>query len=506
MGRAVVRCVQSLLLAGAAFLGATAACAFDKSPVPSEATRQEALELVKEIFGKERENAKTSEQKQALATKLLESTNESTDDTNRYMLLEVAREVAAEAGDVQLAFRAIDATADRYDVDAYKLRGAALSAAAESATLREHRSAIASLSLQLIDQAVEKDDFVAAKYLGGIAGDAARKAREYALAKQILERNKEVEEMAQAYADVQDALATLNSSPVDPDANLAVGKYNCFIKGNWDRGLPMLALGSEEKLKRLGLNELQDMPDTEGQMALGDGWWDLASANDGVAREQLESRAGYWYQRVLPYLTGLAEERVAKRLEELTSSDLDLAGGPDDESPSRLAGTIVGHFQIGMIQSKTKQRKVAYWEFREDHTIWEKEQRIAEWSATDTRVRLIFSDKALGEATIRPRRRGVFLGQWVPANGDVWACEFQKVFVVSVWEYHWGSNSNTRKLWSNGRQQTPDSRSTWERKGSKIIFRFPSGAVDTCTFAPDGRSFKGRNQHGLSIWGRLISE
>lgn len=504
MGLVLVRRMLPSLLIGAASLGATAALACEKSPIPPEAARRQALELIKDLFGNEWENAKTFEQKRALATKLLESTDESTDDANRYVLLEVAQDVAAEAGDAELAFRVIDTTADRYDVDAFRLRGAVLSTAAKSATSREHRSAVARLSLQLIDQAVEEDDFVAAKYLGALAVDAARKARDYPLAKKILERNAEVEEMARAFAEIQDALATLESSPVDPGANLAVGKYCCFFKGNWDRGLPMLALGNDERLKRLGLNELQDMPDTEGQVVLGDEWWDLASASDGVAKERLESRAAYWYRKVLPHLTGLAEEKVAKRLQELASSTT--ADSAEGESPSQLAGAVVGHFQIGMMHSKTKQRKIAYWEFREDHSVWEKEQRIAEWTATDTRVRLVFSDKASGEATIRPRRRGVFLGQWLPANGDVWACEFQKIFVVGVWEYHWGRNSNTRKLWSNGSQQTPDSRSTWERKGSKMIFRYPSGAVDTCTLAPDGKSFKGRNQRGLSIWGRLISE
>lgn len=199
------------------------------------------------------------------------------------------------------------------------------------------------------------------------------------------------------------------------------------------------------------------------QAALGDAWWDLASANDDAAKQQLEARAAHWYRQALPHLTGLAAEKVAKRLEEPASSAS--VGTPDRESPSPLAGTIVGHFQIGMLKTRTKQRKVAFWEFREDHSVWEKERRIAEWTATDSRVRLAFSDKTLGEATIRLRRRGVFLGQWIPANGDVWACEFQKVFVVSVWEYHWGNESNTRKL-----------------------------------------SFKGRNQYGLSIWGRLISQ
>ena len=36
-----------------------------------------------------------------------------------------------------------------------------------------------------------------------------------------------------------------------PPANLTVGKYYCFQKGDWEKGLPMLALGQDETLKAL---------------------------------------------------------------------------------------------------------------------------------------------------------------------------------------------------------------------------------------------------------------
>jgi len=295
----------------------------DRSAVPSEAVQQQSLDLIKEVYGEEWEAAKSSAQRQSLATKLLNKAQESSDAANRYVLYKLARDIAAQSGDADLAFKAIDAMAARYEVDAYKLKGAALSQAAKSAVLQKHRSTIAKLSLELIDQAVEKDDFIAATYLGGLAIDVARKAREYALVKQIVARNEEVEDVAKAFADIQGALAKLKDDPVAPDANLAVGKYHCLLKGDWDRGLPMLVLSSDKELKKLAVKELGDVSATDEQVALGDGWWDLTLASEGVAKKQLERRAAYWYRKALPGLTGLVKDKTANRLSDLAAEPVD---------------------------------------------------------------------------------------------------------------------------------------------------------------------------------------
>jgi len=299
----------TVTLAAAASSGAQG-----KSPIPSDEAQAKALELIKEVYGQEWENAKSSAQKQALATKLLQKAGESTDDTNRYVLLKVARDVAAQAGDTDLAFRAIDAMADSYEVDTYKLKGAAVSQAARAASSSAQSVAVARHSLAMIDEAVEKDDFVAAKYLGNLALDAARKGRDGQLVKSVVARNKEAEEIAEAYAKVADALVTLKKIPDDPEANLAVGKYHCFVRGDWDRGLPKLALGSDELLKKLAMKELEEVSGSAEQLALGDGWWDLAGKADAVARQQLQGRAAYWYREAMPGLSGLVKDKVANRL------------------------------------------------------------------------------------------------------------------------------------------------------------------------------------------------
>jgi len=311
------RVLHQVLIVVVVVFAATSTLGQDKTSVPSDEAQAEALELIKEVYGQEWEMAETPKQKQALATKLLKAAGESADPTNGYALLKVARDVATQAGDADLAFRAIDAMASRYDVDTYKLKGTALSRAAKSARSQKHSSAIAERALALIDQAVEKDDFVAAEYLGSLALDAARKGRDGQLVKRIVARNKEIEGIAKAYEGINDALLRLKENPVDPDANLAVGRYYCFFKRRWDRGLPMLALGGDEQLKKLAMKELGDVPAADEQVALGDGWWDSASSNEEAVQKQIKERAVFWYRHALPGLSPLVKAKVEKRLKEM---------------------------------------------------------------------------------------------------------------------------------------------------------------------------------------------
>ena len=167
---------------------------------------------------------------------------------------------------------------------------------------------------------------------------------------------------------------------------------------------------------------------------------------------------------------------------------------------------MLGHYQVAQVQKKLKQQKTSYWEFRADNSVWASKSQLATWKAEESKIRVTFSDAAAGEAILRSKRHDCWFGTHTRANGEIWPCELQKLSVVAVCEYHWGKDSNTRRLWSNGRQYTPDNPNTWERKGTKIIFRYTSGFVDTCTLSPDGTSFDGRNQRGTHIWGRLAPE
>jgi hypothetical protein len=61
----------------------------------------------------------------------------------------------------------------------------------------------------------------------------------------------EVQRLAGQWKQFAEALATLKTSPEDPEANLKAGRWYCVNKANWDRALPDLAKSSDERLQRV---------------------------------------------------------------------------------------------------------------------------------------------------------------------------------------------------------------------------------------------------------------
>ena len=57
------------------------------------------------------------------------------------------------------------------------------------------------------------------------------------------------------FEKVKASLEKLKSSPDDPDANLAAGRFYCLTRGDFARGLPMLAKGSDPALKAAIIDE-----------------------------------------------------------------------------------------------------------------------------------------------------------------------------------------------------------------------------------------------------------
>ena len=149
--------------------------------------------------------------------------------------------------------------ASKYQIDGIQIKAEILENAAKEAHLTpEQKAAIVEASLTVIDEVVGEDNFDVATKLSKQAIALVRLSKNRDLRYTILLKNKEVETMAKAYDDAKEAIATLDTKANDPEANLIVGKYECFTKSDWDKGLPMLAKGSNEELKALAEEDIAD--------------------------------------------------------------------------------------------------------------------------------------------------------------------------------------------------------------------------------------------------------
>ena len=104
----------------------------------------------------------------------------------------------------------------------------------------------------------------------------------------------------QENAAVIAARTRLQADPSDADANLVVGRFLCFDKGDWTAGVPMLAKGSDAALAKLAAEDasVSDVPIT--RIVLGHDWWDYAATVQGAARVRCQERAAFWYLTSLP--------------------------------------------------------------------------------------------------------------------------------------------------------------------------------------------------------------
>ncbi len=234
------------------------------------------------------------------------------------MLLRFAKEAAVLAGDAETALEAVDRIIQTYEVDPVKMKLECLEAVAEAAKSSSQRAALAEQAFPLIDEAAADDNFEAAAKLADLARQSALRARDFSLAKEVAARMKEVEELEAAYGQYQKAMERLKGNPTDPEANLAAGRYLCVVKRDWDRGVPMLALGSDPGLKAIATQELKGATSPEAQVALGDSWWDLADTKEGEEKTVLLLRAGYWYRQAEPHVaSALVKAKLERQLAEI---------------------------------------------------------------------------------------------------------------------------------------------------------------------------------------------
>jgi formylglycine-generating enzyme required for sulfatase activity len=177
---------------------------------------------------------------------------------------------------------------------------------------------VADLAGSLARTAAANDEYEGAFRLLEIGMAAARQAKDYSAAWSLMSRKKDLEALQAAYVQYKQAAAVLKKSPGDPDANLAVGRYLCVKKLNWEKGLPMLALGSDPALKSLAERETKGVDSPDARAALGDAWWDSAQTKEGPEKDAFLLRARAWYRQALSGgVSGLLGARLEERLKEI---------------------------------------------------------------------------------------------------------------------------------------------------------------------------------------------
>jgi hypothetical protein len=234
-----------------------------------------------------------------LAKLLNQSAQEADMAGQQFVALSEARDAFARAGDLINAERICGLLANKFTVSISTARLQMFKAAADAQTDRE---VYFSMLTKAVDVALIDDDFAPAAELIETGKNAAETMHfvPWDAASQI--RQKRLDAQLKAFPLVKPALAALQKDPADPQSNVILGEYTCFIKNDWRSGLTMLARGDDLPLKQLAQMDLQDPEDTDPQIAIADGWLAMAAHLPNFALA-VECRAYDWNVRALPFAT-----------------------------------------------------------------------------------------------------------------------------------------------------------------------------------------------------------
>jgi hypothetical protein len=289
-----------------------------RSPIPDLVKQRDAEKQIKELF-KDQYAKKTPADRDELVRLLLEMAGKSQDDPAAlWVLCREAQEVAGQNGNVRGSLQAVEAAARVFDVDGLAMKNVALTSAGKTIRTADDSAEVTEALMELADEFVRSDQYDPADKVAVAALQHARKANDPPMIDRVATRGKEIAEARTLFAGMKAVLETLARTPEDAPANAEMGKFLCFVKGNWDLGLRFMVKGSDPVLKGLAEREAEFPAPSADRISLADSWYDLADKEKSPLRKnQMLAHAQVLYEAGLSGTTALTRARIEKRLESL---------------------------------------------------------------------------------------------------------------------------------------------------------------------------------------------
>jgi formylglycine-generating enzyme required for sulfatase activity len=291
-----------------------------KLAVPNEVALAPARKAADALFTAEIVKAESSADKADLAKRLLaQALDQTGDPPSKYVLMFMAHDLAVAARDADAAFQIIDQMAEAFEVDRFAMKTGVLTGWAKEARTSDARKSFVEQAIDVGNEALDAGNLEAAKELGRLATSKSGGLRDKNLAQKLKVYRQRFTEAGKDAQKLQEARAALAKDSQDPKANLLVGQYLCFTKGDWEKGLSLLAQGSDETLKGLAHQELTSPPTQPNeQVAVADAWWEIAQTRRRSQMDAIKIHAGQWYRQADAALSpGLVKDNVEKRLAEV---------------------------------------------------------------------------------------------------------------------------------------------------------------------------------------------
>lgn len=337
----------------------------DRLPVPAEAIVDAAIALIRDAYEADYEAAKQSGEPERLLVQLAKLARDETDPVREYAILVEAESLAAQYDDSRRAIELLNTRAERFRLDGLALRGQLLKRLAgpkitadldlydramETAqeAMRVERFDVARDAATLaisVATAIDRGEKMGQKKRG--KEPAAGVAVPPPLGPDLVKRSRafqaRIRRRDQLFDAYSTALANVKENPGSPADYATIGTYRCFVRGDWESGLPALVKGSESPFSAIAAEETRTMADVDRVprqvFGLAGRWWDAAEGKS-VAEEESEAikdHASGLYESVYAALTDSLEKRVAESRITSRPKRPSSGGGVFPTKPLRLA-------------------------------------------------------------------------------------------------------------------------------------------------------------------------
>jgi formylglycine-generating enzyme required for sulfatase activity len=310
---------------------------------PPDAKVDKDVKLIRAAYEAAYDNAKDTGEPNSLIQQLVGLSNETPDPAKKYALLLEAESVATQYENYATALDLLAKRAEKFQIDGLKLKGQLLkrlagpkvaadlvlfdqaSDTAEQAMRAERfdvAAETASLALS-VARAVDREQKVEARKRGRPVGKAGKDEAGPmpvgpGLVKKATALQSQVTAAQKLFAEYGEALTDIKSQPDDAAANSVVAQYLCFVRGDWQRGLPALAKSDIDRLKTVAADEISllnaENRDPKRVFELAGAWWS-ASDSKGLTDDQqaaVKDHAAGFYAEVAENLSDVLEKKLAR--------------------------------------------------------------------------------------------------------------------------------------------------------------------------------------------------
>ncbi len=262
-------------------------------PAPDASAQAAALRLVRELYAAD--YARTGvPAKTSLARSLVAAAAKTNDDVAaRYVMLREAHDLASGAGDQSTAMDALDLLGRCYAVNILPQKLVILRKAV-LVTGAKRVNELATQARDVAEEAVIAEEYDAAVEAMSLAIRAATALPPTGRGKTtpklpppdpaMAHRLEEIQQARGEFLKATAGAARLKSTPSDADAANVVGRYLCFVRGNFAAGLPLLK-STDPLLQPAIQKESGASAGMQARLEAANAWWDAADKQTGIIQK-----------------------------------------------------------------------------------------------------------------------------------------------------------------------------------------------------------------------------